>query len=66
LQDGQTTLVCTEKDAVKLFSLAARGNSNDSPAIWAVPLELEVDPGFFEAIDARLGTWKPHPSGMTS
>lgn len=66
LQDRQATLVCTEKDAVKLFSLAALGNPKDLPSIWAVPLELAVDPGFFKAIDTRLGTWKPQPSGMTS
>jgi tetraacyldisaccharide 4'-kinase len=63
LQDHQATLVCTEKDAVKLFSLAALRGFNDSPPIWAVPLELAVDPAFFEAIDARLGNLKPEPTG---
>lgn len=44
-------LICTEKDAVKLFPmLKAQG----SPQAWAVPLELAPDPAFFEAVDARL------------
>jgi tetraacyldisaccharide 4'-kinase len=63
LQDRQATLVCTEKDAVKLFSLAALRGFNDSPPIWAVPLELAVEPAFFEAIDAKLGNLKPEPTG---
>lgn len=44
--DKRWTLVCTEKDAAKLW----RGH----PDALAVPLELHIDPGFFLALDARL------------
>jgi tetraacyldisaccharide 4'-kinase len=39
-------LVCTEKDAVKLWRLR--------PDAWAVPLALEIDPGFWAALDRLL------------
>jgi len=39
-------LVCTEKDAVKLWRLR--------PDAWAVPLELEVEPGFWLILDRLL------------
>lgn len=42
----QLPLLCTAKDAVKLWSLR--------PDALAVPLEVRVDPGFFAALDARL------------
>lgn len=42
-------LVCTEKDAVKLFSLPASGHE-----AWAVPLEMTPEPAFWNALDARL------------
>jgi tetraacyldisaccharide 4'-kinase len=44
------TLVCTEKDAVKLFAAwpADRG------AVWAVPLELSPEPAFWPALDGLL------------
>ena len=43
-------LVCTEKDAVKLFAAlpANRG------AVWAVPLELSPEPAFWTALDSLL------------
>lgn len=44
-------LICTEKDAVKLFPML---KDQGSIQAWAVPLELVPDPGFFEAVDARL------------
>uniref|UniRef100_UPI003561B758 tetraacyldisaccharide 4'-kinase n=1 Tax=Hydrogenophaga sp. TaxID=1904254 RepID=UPI003561B758 len=53
LQNAQQAIVCTEKDAVKLFA-AARDQGGTTPPIWAVPLALQVDPGFFTAIDALL------------
>jgi tetraacyldisaccharide 4'-kinase len=39
-------LICTEKDAVKLWQLR--------PDAWAVPLELEIEPGFWDALDRKL------------
>lgn len=41
-----TPLLCTEKDAVKLW--------RSEPQAWAVPLELEIDPAFWPALDAAL------------
>jgi len=41
-------LLCTEKDAVKLWAL--------EPLAWAVPLEVEIDPPFWQALDARLSS----------
>lgn len=43
---GNYTLVCTEKDATKLWALA--------PDAWAVPLEQNLEPGFYTALDARI------------
>lgn len=39
-------LVCTEKDAVKLWRLR--------PDAWAVPLEIEAAPGFWRELDRRV------------
>lgn len=39
-------LVCTEKDAVKLWRLR--------PDAWAVPLQLEIDPAFWRSLDRLL------------
>jgi tetraacyldisaccharide 4'-kinase len=44
--DKPYTLICTEKDAAKLWRL--------HPDALAVPLRLEIAPGFFEALDAKL------------
>ncbi len=52
------TLVCTEKDAVKLWPL--------HPDALAVPLALEVDPAFFAALDARLAPWRATPLSSPS
>lgn len=41
-----TCLVCTEKDAVKLWPLR--------PDAWAVPLDVAIAPAFWPALDARL------------
>lgn len=41
-----TDLVCTQKDAVKLWRV--------HPQAWAVPLELEVAPPFWSALDHLL------------
>lgn len=39
---------CTEKDLVKL------GDHTGASEVWAVPLVLDVEPAFFEALDERL------------
>lgn len=41
-----STLVCTEKDAIKLWAF--------HPDALAIPLRLEIDPAFFLQLDARL------------
>ena len=46
LQDKRYVLICTEKDAVKLW--------RHHPDALAVPLQLHIDPAFFSALDARL------------
>ncbi|MEI8326534.1 MAG: tetraacyldisaccharide 4'-kinase, partial [Betaproteobacteria bacterium] len=45
VQQGDT-LLCTEKDAVKLWPIY--------PDALAVPLTLTLDPGFLAALDAKL------------
>jgi len=45
-------LLCTEKDAVKLFALARAEGAADR--VWAVPLELTLEPAFLQALDERL------------
>ena len=49
-------LICTEKDAVKLFALHTRrlADGKRVPRIWTVGLELAVDTDFFEAFDRCL------------
>jgi len=44
------TVLCTEKDAVKLFSLPAPPGMK----LLAVPLEFSPEPAFFNALDALL------------
>lgn len=44
---GDYTLVCTEKDAAKLWEVA--------PQAWAVGLVQDIEAPFFAALDARLG-----------
>jgi tetraacyldisaccharide 4'-kinase len=41
-------IVCTEKDAVKLW--------RTHPYAWAVPLEVGIDPSFWTALDAKLSS----------
>lgn len=47
-------VVCTEKDAVKLFALARTLPASQRPALWTLPLELQIDPAFFAALDRHL------------
>ncbi|MDO5652808.1 MAG: tetraacyldisaccharide 4'-kinase [Brachymonas sp.] len=44
LSQNPEPLLCTEKDAVKLWP--------HLPDVWAVPLELQMEPGFFNALTA--------------
>lgn len=44
--DPSATLVCTEKDAVKLWKLR--------PDAWAVPLQVEIDAAFWRSLDRML------------
>ncbi|MNW02294.1 tetraacyldisaccharide 4'-kinase [compost metagenome] len=46
--DPALPLVCTEKDAVKLWQQA--------PDALAVPLHFEPSPAFFAALDAKLSS----------
>jgi tetraacyldisaccharide 4'-kinase len=41
-------LLCTEKDAVKLW--------RQEPRAWAVPLAITIEPGFWPALEARLSS----------
>ena len=51
LKEHAHPVICTEKDAVKLFALLPSG----APVrAWAVPLELSPEAAFFQAIDSRL------------
>ena len=43
---GPYTLLCTEKDAAKLWEIA--------PDAWAVPLEQSLDESFYAALDTRI------------
>lgn len=47
-------LVCTEKDAVKLFAAWPA----DHGAAWAVPLELSPEPAFWKALDGLLSPFQ--------
>jgi tetraacyldisaccharide 4'-kinase len=53
------TVVCTEKDAVKLFPRLAQWPPQERPRVWAVPLEVEIDPSFFAEVDRLLARFSP-------
>lgn len=44
--DARKAVICTEKDAVKLWAL--------HPDVLAVPLAVHIDPRFFAALDVKL------------
>lgn len=46
IQPAGMDLICTQKDAVKLWRL--------HPQAWAVPLELEIAPQFWSSLDGLL------------
>lgn len=52
---ADATLVCTEKDAVKLWRLR--------PDAWAVPLEVRIPAGFWQAFDRLLDARLSSPHG---
>lgn len=72
----QCNVFMTEKDAVKLFpaptARAAVGSGAHTPvahasppapsanSLWAVPLELTIEPAFFAALDAKLSLLHGH------
>jgi len=47
------TVLCTEKDAIKLFALPGLA-SLSGLEVLAVPLEFSPEPAFFAALDALL------------
>ncbi len=49
------TLLCTEKDAVKIWRLR--------PQAWAVPLEVAIEPAFWSAFDRLLDAKLSSPHG---
>ena len=53
------TVLCTEKDAVKLFACLPAAGAPHALLCWAIPLQLHPDPAFFNALDQRL-TALPH------
>jgi len=55
-------VLCTEKDAVKLFTLTQFRGYN----LLAVPLEFSPEPAFFAAVDALLAPLLPEPSDLPS
>jgi tetraacyldisaccharide 4'-kinase len=50
--DKRLQVVCTEKDAAKLWQVM--------PDALAVPLQLKVDQGYFDLLDAQLCLSSPH------
>jgi tetraacyldisaccharide 4'-kinase len=49
--DASNPLICTEKDAVKLWQA--------HPEAWAVPLRLQLPQAFWDLLDARLAAVSP-------
>ncbi len=54
LGQSHEALICTEKDAVKLWT--------NLPQAWAVALELELPPAFWSLLDARLESLERKPA----
>ncbi|MBT9462509.1 tetraacyldisaccharide 4'-kinase [Hydrogenophaga sp.] len=52
--DPARTLLCTEKDAVKLFPLLTHMPPATRVQAWAVPLEMTPDPAFFNTLEHHL------------
>lgn len=60
IQDSAATLICTEKDAVKVFPLLTHVPAQRRAKVWAVPLDMTPDPAFFSAVDHHLSALKPN------
>lgn len=54
LKAEPATFICTEKDAVKLFQHAIPPGS----AVWSVALQVDLDPAFLAAVEARITALK--------
>lgn len=54
LSSERGPLLCTEKDAVKLFATHTALAASPPPPVWAVPLELAPEAAFFSAVVAHL------------
>ncbi len=54
LSSVEGVVLCTEKDAVKVFPWWQAHPRRDRWRIGAIPLVTEIDAGFFEALDTRL------------
>ena len=50
--DNRLQVICTEKDAAKVWQVL--------PSALAVPLQLQVDQGYFDLLDAQLCLSSPH------
>jgi tetraacyldisaccharide 4'-kinase len=61
MQDSTRTIVCTEKDAVKLFPMLAQVPYGERNQAWAIPLEMVPDADFFKALDERMDALRPRP-----
>lgn len=48
------TVLCTEKDAVKLFPRQGAGCTGSPMKLWAIPLEFTPEPAFLSAFDTLL------------
>jgi len=54
-------LVCTEKDAIKLFPLIRqRTDLANQVSVWSVPLDFTPEPAFFAALTERLSSKNGH------
>jgi tetraacyldisaccharide 4'-kinase len=54
-------IVCTEKDAVKLFPLLrSASNPSDPMLAWSVPLVFTPEPAFFDTLDEKLSSAHGH------
>lgn len=60
ITENRQSLIMTEKDAVKLFPLLRahqlRHPDQGPTSAWAVPLQIELPPGFWAALDERLSS----------
>ncbi|MDP1688285.1 tetraacyldisaccharide 4'-kinase [Hydrogenophaga sp.] len=61
VREPERTVLCTEKDAVKLFPLLDKVPADQRARIWAVPLEMTPEPAFFHALDRSLQAFKRQP-----